>query len=214
MLGLMQDWPLLCHRIIDHAATQSRRAADRRPLDRRPDPPHQLCRSPRRALRVAQRLDRDGIKLGDRVATLAWNTWRHMESLVRDHGHRRGLPHAEPAAVPRPALLHHQPRRRSRAVHRPHLPAAHGEARRQAADHRALHHVDRRGAHAGDDAAQRRCLRALARRSRRRLRLGRVRREHRRRPLLHLGHHRQSQGRALLAPLQLPAHAGRSCSPT
>ena len=21
MLGLMQDWPLLCHRIIDHAAT-------------------------------------------------------------------------------------------------------------------------------------------------------------------------------------------------
>ena len=33
-----------------------------------------------RALRVAQRLDRDGIKLGDRVATLAWNTWRHLES--------------------------------------------------------------------------------------------------------------------------------------
>ena len=25
MLGLMQDWPLLCHRIIDHAAAQSRR---------------------------------------------------------------------------------------------------------------------------------------------------------------------------------------------
>ncbi len=22
MLGLMQDWPLLCHRIIDHAASQ------------------------------------------------------------------------------------------------------------------------------------------------------------------------------------------------
>jgi fatty-acyl-CoA synthase len=21
MLGLMQDWPLLCHRVIDHAAT-------------------------------------------------------------------------------------------------------------------------------------------------------------------------------------------------
>jgi fatty-acyl-CoA synthase len=29
---------------------------------------------------VAQRLDRDGIKLGDRVATLAWNTWRHLEA--------------------------------------------------------------------------------------------------------------------------------------
>jgi fatty-acyl-CoA synthase len=33
-----------------------------------------------RALRVAQRLERDGIKLGDRMATLAWNTWRHLEA--------------------------------------------------------------------------------------------------------------------------------------
>ena len=33
-----------------------------------------------RALRVSQRLERDGIKLGDRVATLAWNTWRHLEA--------------------------------------------------------------------------------------------------------------------------------------
>src|SRR5882672_7273674 len=40
MLGLMQDWPLLVHKIIDHAA----------------------------------------IAPGDRVATLAWNTWRHVEA--------------------------------------------------------------------------------------------------------------------------------------
>ena len=40
----------------------------------------QLCRDPRAArCKVAQRLERDGIKLGDRVATLAWNTWRHLE---------------------------------------------------------------------------------------------------------------------------------------
>src|ERR1700677_5072099 len=56
MLGLMQDWPLLCHRIIDHAALRAR------------------------ALKVAQRLERDGVKQGDRVATLAWNTWRHLEA--------------------------------------------------------------------------------------------------------------------------------------
>ena len=31
-------------------------------------------------MKVAQRLDKDGIKLGDRVATLAWNTWRHLEA--------------------------------------------------------------------------------------------------------------------------------------
>jgi fatty-acyl-CoA synthase len=33
-----------------------------------------------RALKVAQRLERDGIKQGDRVATMAWNTWRHLEA--------------------------------------------------------------------------------------------------------------------------------------
>ncbi|HKD28835.1 MAG TPA: long-chain-fatty-acid--CoA ligase, partial [Xanthobacteraceae bacterium] len=33
-----------------------------------------------RALKIAQRLERDGVRLGDRVATLAWNTWRHLEA--------------------------------------------------------------------------------------------------------------------------------------
>src|SRR5438477_12256441 len=33
-----------------------------------------------RALKVAQRLSRDGIRIGDRVATLAWNSWRHLEA--------------------------------------------------------------------------------------------------------------------------------------
>src|SRR5256885_12107791 len=33
-----------------------------------------------RSLKVSQRLDRDGIKLGDRIATIAWNTWRHLEA--------------------------------------------------------------------------------------------------------------------------------------
>ena len=80
MLGLMQDWPLLCHRIIDHAAINH---ADRTVITRSIEGPihHTNYAEIRaRALRVAQRLDRDGIKLGDRVATLAWNTWRHLES--------------------------------------------------------------------------------------------------------------------------------------
>jgi fatty-acyl-CoA synthase len=80
MLGLMQDWPLLCHRIIDHAA---RNHGNRRVISRSIEGPiHSTTYSEirARALRVAQRLDRDGIKLGDRVATLAWNTWRHLES--------------------------------------------------------------------------------------------------------------------------------------
>ena len=37
-------------------------------------------RDPRPRAAVAKRLDADGIRLGDRVATLAWNTWRHLEA--------------------------------------------------------------------------------------------------------------------------------------
>src|SRR3984885_13381569 len=80
MLGLMQDWPLLCHRIIDHAATNH---GDRAVITRSIEGPihHTNYAEIRaRAMRVAQRLDRDGIRLGDRVATLAWNTWRDLES--------------------------------------------------------------------------------------------------------------------------------------
>ncbi len=80
MLGLMQDWSLLCHRIIDHAAIiHGERAVITRSIE---GPMHRTnyAEVRARALRVAQRLDRDGVRLGDRVATLAWNTWRHLES--------------------------------------------------------------------------------------------------------------------------------------
>src|ERR1043166_1935721 len=80
MLGLMQDWPLLCHRIIDHAAIQH----GNRPVVTRSveGPIHttNYIEVRRRALKLAQRLGRDGIKPGDRVATMAWNTWRHLEA--------------------------------------------------------------------------------------------------------------------------------------
>ena len=80
MRGLMQDWPLLCNRMIDHAASVH---AEREVVSRSVEGPihrtnYREIRG--RALKVAQRLERDGIKLGDRVATLGWNTWRHLES--------------------------------------------------------------------------------------------------------------------------------------
>src|SRR4249920_573787 len=80
MLGLMQDWPLLCHRIIDHAATNhAGRAIVTRSVE---GAIHETTYAEirARALRLAQRLERDDIRLGDRVATLAWNSWRHLEA--------------------------------------------------------------------------------------------------------------------------------------
>src|ERR1700761_1992599 len=80
MLGLMQEWPLLIHKVIDFAAIQfpTQEVVSRTiegPMHR------ETYRDVRlRALKVAQRLARDGVKPGDRVATLAWNGYRHLES--------------------------------------------------------------------------------------------------------------------------------------
>ena len=80
MLGLMQDWPLLCHRIIDHAAKfHGQRKVITRSVE---GPIHETdyVAIRARALKVAQRLEKEGIRNGDRVATLCWNTWRHLET--------------------------------------------------------------------------------------------------------------------------------------
>jgi fatty-acyl-CoA synthase len=80
MLGQMQDWPLLVHKIIDHAALYH---GDREVVSRSVEGPIHRTNYKEiavRSRRVAEALDRHGIKLGDRVATLAWNTWRHIEA--------------------------------------------------------------------------------------------------------------------------------------
>jgi len=80
MLGLMQEWPLLIHKIIDHAAQYH---GDREVVTRSVEGPihrtnYREIR--RRARRVASALERLGIQSGDRVATLGSNTWRHLEA--------------------------------------------------------------------------------------------------------------------------------------
>jgi fatty-acyl-CoA synthase len=80
MLGLMQDWPLLVHKIIDHAALNH---GDREVVSRLVEGPIHRTNyreMAARAHKVADMLQRRGIKFGDRVATLAWNTHRHMET--------------------------------------------------------------------------------------------------------------------------------------
>lgn len=80
MLGLMQPWPLLCHKILDHAAIQH---PHREIVSRSIEGP--IVRSTyrevhHRAKQVAQMLIREGFQPGDRIATMAWNTGRHLET--------------------------------------------------------------------------------------------------------------------------------------
>jgi 3-(methylthio)propionyl---CoA ligase len=81
MLGLMQDWSLLVSPYYRTCGAGARPAGGCHKISRRADPIHRTNYRDiqERALKVSQALDREGIKFGDRIATIAWNTWRHLE---------------------------------------------------------------------------------------------------------------------------------------
>jgi len=79
MRGLMQDWPLIISRIAQHAehfhpgveiVTQTIEAGRHR---------YTYADFALRARKLSQGLIRLGVKKGDPVGTLAWNTYRHLE---------------------------------------------------------------------------------------------------------------------------------------
>jgi fatty-acyl-CoA synthase len=80
MKGLMQDWPLLVPSILDHAAIYH---AEREVVTRTIEGPihrYTYADLQSRSRRCAKALTRLGVQRGERVATLAWNTHRHMEA--------------------------------------------------------------------------------------------------------------------------------------
>ncbi|HET9159551.1 MAG TPA: long-chain-fatty-acid--CoA ligase, partial [Caulobacteraceae bacterium] len=79
MLGLMQDWPLTVDKILDHAKQWH---SHREVVSRSVEGP--IVRTTYgeiydRAKQLSNALIAMGINPGDRVATLAWNTARHLE---------------------------------------------------------------------------------------------------------------------------------------
>jgi fatty-acyl-CoA synthase len=79
MRGLMSERPLLVSALIQHAA---RYHGDQEIVSRRVDGRirrYSYAEAERRARRLARALLRLGIRPGDRVGTLAWNTDRHFE---------------------------------------------------------------------------------------------------------------------------------------
>jgi fatty-acyl-CoA synthase len=79
MLGLMQDSPLLISSLIDFAATYH---GDVEIVSRTIEGPihrYTYADANVRTKKLAQALGGLGVELGDRVATLAWNGYRHFE---------------------------------------------------------------------------------------------------------------------------------------
>jgi fatty-acyl-CoA synthase len=80
MFGLMQDWPLTVDKILDHAKNWH---SQREVVTRSVEGP--IVRTTygeihERAKKVSNALLAWGVKPGDRIATLAWNTARHIEA--------------------------------------------------------------------------------------------------------------------------------------
>ena len=109
MFGLMQQRPLLISSLIDYAATWH---GDRQIVSR--DPEGRFHRSDysqvaARAKRVAGALDALGVGHGDRVATLAWNSYRHLEAYYGITSSGRVLHTVNPRLFPEQLqyIMHH-----------------------------------------------------------------------------------------------------------
>ena len=79
MLGLMQDRPLLISQMIEFAAAYYPKVEIVTRSVEGPIHRYGYRDAALRAKKVAEALQGLGIKLGDRVGTIAWNTYRHFE---------------------------------------------------------------------------------------------------------------------------------------
>ena len=201
MLGIMQDRPLLISSLDRARESMSPEFRDRLAHDRGPDPPLHLRRH-------CPPLEAGG-EGADCARRQAGRPHRHAGvERLSPHGavfrrvrHGRRAAHDQSAPVPGADRVHRQPCRGPVPVLRPHLCAADREAWPGDEDGEGVRGDDRPRAHAGAQDPEPAVLRGAGRGAGQRLRVAGVRRAHGVVAVLHVGHHRQPQGRALFAPL-------------
>ncbi|GHF23492.1 long-chain-fatty-acid--CoA ligase [Kordiimonas sediminis] len=79
MLKDMQDWPLLVSKILEHAELNHSYQEIFSKLPEGGEFRYSMADMAKRARQAAQAFQTLGVKEGDRVGTLAWNTHRHVE---------------------------------------------------------------------------------------------------------------------------------------
>jgi acyl-CoA synthetase (AMP-forming)/AMP-acid ligase II len=207
MLGQMQDHPLLISTLIDHAAKNH---PEGEIVSRRVE--GDLHRTnygqvARRSKQVAGALDRLGLAFSDRVATLAWNGYRHLELYYAVSGSQLVLHTINPRLHPEQiAWIANHATDQVLCFDPP-------SCRWSKLDRRAMSTVK---AFRGDDRPRTcrpsripnlLCYEDLLEAENGDWATGRVRRKHRFHAVLHLRHHRQPQGR------RCTATARRCCTP-
>ena len=201
MRGLMMDRPLLIGALIRYAAEYH---GDTEIVTRTTEGPihrYNYVEAERRAKQLAKAMMRLGVAVGDRVATIAWNNHRHFELYFAVSGIGAVCHTINPRLFPdqlRYIVNHAEDK--LLFLDLTFVPIA----EKMAAEWPGVQHyvimTDR--AHMPQTSLQGAlCYEDLIEAETATLDWPRIRREHRVLALLHLGYDRQSQGRALLPPL-------------
>jgi acyl-CoA synthetase (AMP-forming)/AMP-acid ligase II len=142
MLGLMQNHPLLISSLIEHAGNAHPNAEV---VSRTLEGSIHRCTYTdieRRAKQVASALTAKGVTQADRIGTLAWNGYRHLELYFGVSGLGAVLQDCEPPFVPGAARIHHQPRRGSVSFFRRLLFASGRETRTETENGKSVYSFD------------------------------------------------------------------------
>ena len=214
MHGLMMDMPLLISDLIRHA-DRHHGAAEIVSKTVEDGGIHRYTyrEAHRRARRLANALKSLGVGMHDRVATLAWNGYRHFEIYYAVAGSGAVIHTINPRLFPdQIAYIANHAEDKVVFFDLTFAPLVEKLAPQLKSVKHFVAMTDR--AHMPKTSHPRPALLrgARSRRQSDELRMAELRREHRRLPVLHLGHHRQSEGRALHPPLDGAARVCRGAA--